>query len=189
MIGNKETSALYALMLFNASRFKARFGTQGELLDLEEQDRTLWNREFIQLAFIHLELSRGKMISAYHYEASIAGMHCSAESFATTDWKTITELYSSLLKINPNPFVELNYSIALYYAGQRNEALIILHRLEAEPFFNQYYLLHASLGRIYFAEGNHALAKKYFTETLKLTGSPAEKSFILRLMEKIIDKE
>ncbi len=54
-IGNKETSALYALMLFNASRFKARFGTHDELLDLEEQDRGLWNRELIQLAFVHLE--------------------------------------------------------------------------------------------------------------------------------------
>ncbi len=183
-IGNKETSALYALMLFNASRFKARFGTQDELLDLEEQDRTLWNRELIQLAFFHLELSRGEMISSYRYEASIAGMHCRAESFATTDWKTITILYELLLKINPNQFVELNYAIALYYAGLKNEALAILHKLEAAPFFNQYYLLHASLGRIYFNEGKSALAKKYFTETLRLTSSPAEKSFIQRLMEK-----
>ena len=119
---------------------------------------------------------------------SIAGMHCSAENFAATDWKTITMLYNRLLKINPNPFVELNYAIALYYAGQKNEALTILHNLETEPFFNQYYLLHASLGRIYFAEGNHALAKKYFTETLKLSSSAVEKSFIQRLMEKVIDK-
>ncbi len=184
-IGNKETSALYALMLFNASRFKARFGAHDELLDLEEQDRTLWNRELIQLAFFHLELSRGEMISAYRYEASIAGMHCCAESFATTDWKTITILYELLLKINPNQFVELNYAIALYYAGLKNEALAILHKLEAAPFFNQYYLLHASLGRIYFNEGKSALAKKYFTETLRLTSSPAEKSFIQRLMEKV----
>ena len=184
-IGNKETSALYALMLFNAARFPARFGTKDELLDLEEQDRTLWNRELIRLAFLYLERSKGEMNSTYHYEASIAGMHCSAESFATTDWKTITILYGLLLKINPNPFVELNYAIALYYAGQKNEALTILHSLESEPFFNQYYLLHASLGRIYFAEGNHELAKKYFTETLRLTGSPAEKNFIQRLMEKL----
>ncbi len=186
-IGNKETSALYALMLFNASRFKARFGTQDELLDLEEQDRTLWNQELIQLAFVHLELSRGEMISAYRYEASIAGMHCIAESFSTTDWKTITILYELLLKINPNPFVELNYAIALYYAGLKNEALAILHKLEAAPFFNQYYLLHASLGRIYFNEGKNVLAKKYFMETLRLTGSPAEKGFIQKLMEKIIE--
>ncbi|HEV3224991.1 MAG TPA: sigma-70 family RNA polymerase sigma factor [Puia sp.] len=188
-VGNKETSALYALMLFNASRFKARFGTNGELLDLEEQDRTLWNKELIQLGFVYLERSRGDTISEYHYEATIAGMHCSAESFAATDWKTITNLYNYLLKINPNPFVKLNYAIALYYAGQKNEALAILHKLETEPFFNQYYLLHASLGRIYFAEGNHALAKKYFTKTLRLTNSSAEKGFIMRLTEKIIEKD
>jgi len=187
-IGNKETSALYALMLFNASRFKGRFGIHGELMDLEEQDRTSWNKELIQLAFVHLELSRGEMISAYHYEASIAGIHCSAENFAATDWKTITILYNRLLKINPNPFVELNYAIALYYAGQKNEALAILHKLETEPFFTQYYLLHASLGRIYFAEGHYALAKIYFTETLKLTSSPSEKDFIQRLMERVIDE-
>jgi RNA polymerase sigma factor (sigma-70 family) len=188
-IGNKETSALYALMLFNASRFKARFGTNNELLDLEEQDRGLWNKELIQLAFVQLELSRGERISTYHYEASIAGMHCSAESFAATDWKTITILYELLLKINPNPFVELNYAIALYYAGLKKEALAILHKLEAAPFFNQYYLLHASLGRIYFSEGNFALAKNYFIAALRLTGSPAEKGFIQRLMKKLKDKE
>ena len=188
-IANKETSALYALMLFNASRFKARFGIRNELLDLEEQDRTLWNRELIQLAFVYLERSLGEIISTYQFEASIAGMHCNAESFATTDWKTITILYSRRLKISPNPFAELNYAIALYYAGLRKEALVILHKLEAKPFFSQYYLLHASLGRIYFAEGNPALAKKYFIKTLKLTSSPAEQGFIHRLLEKVVDKE
>jgi RNA polymerase sigma factor (sigma-70 family) len=184
-IGNKETLALYALMLFNASRFKARFGTHGELLDLEEQDRASWNKELIKLALVHIELSKGEIISVYHYEASIAGVHCCAESFATTDWKTITILYSRLLSINPNPFVELSYAIALYYEGQKQESLKILHRLETEPFFNQYYLLHASLGRIYFAEANYPLARKYFTQTIKLTNSPAEKDFIQRWMEKI----
>jgi len=184
-IGNRETSALYALMLFNASRLKARFGAGGELIDLEEQDRNLWNKELIQLAFLYLRLSQGENISVYHYEASIAGMHCNAESFGATDWKSITMLYDRLLTINPNPFVELNYAIALYYAGQKPDALDILHKLEKEPFFNQYYLLHASLGRIYFAEGNHALAKIYFTETLRLTNAPEEKDFIQRLMGRI----
>ncbi len=188
-IGNKETSALYALMLFNASRFKARFGAQGELLDLEEQDRRSWNHELIELAFVHVELSRTENISEYHYEAAIAGVHCSAKSFAATDWKAIIMLYSHLLKLNPNPFVELNYAIALYYSGQKNEALAMLHRLEKETFFNQYYLLQASLGKIYFKEGRYALARKYFTATLKLTNSPAEKGFIQRLMEKVKEVE
>ena len=186
-VGNKETSALYALMLFNAARFKSRFGTYGELMDLEEQDRTTWNKDLIEMAFFHLERSRDEMMSAYQYEATIAGVHCSAENFAVTDWKVITKLYDRLLKIVPNSFVELNYAVALYYAGQKNEALVILHQLETQPFFSQYYLLHASLGRIYFAQGNAFLAKKYFTETLKLTNSPAEKDFIQRLIEKIVD--
>src|SRR5664279_1594951 len=101
-------------MLFNAARFPARFGAGGELLDLEEQDRGLWNRELIQLAFYHLERARGEMISVYQYEAAIAGTHCSAASFAATDWITITQLYALLLKNNSNPFIELNYAIALY---------------------------------------------------------------------------
>ena len=184
-IGNSETSALYALMLFNAARLKGRFGTHGELMDLEEQDRSLWNRELIQLAFFHLEESMGELISVYHYEASIAGIHCSAENFADTEWNSITRLYHRLLQMMPNSFVELNYGVALYYAGQRDEALEILHMLEKQPFFNQYYLLHASLGRIYSTQGNFVLAKKYFTETLRLTNSPAEKDFIQRLVDKI----
>jgi RNA polymerase sigma factor (sigma-70 family) len=186
-IANKETSALYALMLFNAARFPARFGTRGELLDLEEQDRTLWNRDLIRLAFFHIEQAKGETNSLYLYEASIAGIHCSANSFAATDWNTITRLYTLLLKNNPNPFIELNYAIALYFAGQKKTALTILHGLETKPFFHEYYLLHASLGRIYFAEGNQGLAKKYLTETLRLISSPAEKEFIQRLIKKVDD--
>jgi RNA polymerase sigma-70 factor (ECF subfamily) len=116
-------------------------------------------------------------------------MHCDAESFENTDWKTIGKIYINLLKLNPNPFVELNYAIALYYAGKKKEALFILHRLETKPFFNQYYLLHASLGRIYFAERNYILAKKYFTDTIRLTDSPAEMSFIQRLIDKVTNRE
>ena len=184
-VANKETSALYALMLFNAARFPARFGTNNELLDLEEQDRTLWNQELIRLAFFHIERAKGDINSIYLYEASIAGMHCSAKSFAATDWDTITRLYTLLLKNNPNPFIELNYAIALYFAGQKKAALTILHNLETKPFFHEYYLLHASLGRIYFAEGNPDLAKQYLTETLRLTSSPAEKEFVQRQLKKV----
>jgi RNA polymerase sigma-70 factor (ECF subfamily) len=181
-IGNKETLALYALMLFNASRFRARFGASGELLDLEQQDRTLWNKELIWLAIDRMTRSKDEIISEYHVEASISRIHCQAETFAATDWKTITTLYSHLLVMNPSPFVELSYAIALHYAGQKRKALHILHQLETAPFFSQYYLLHASLGRIYFAEGNHELAKTYLTRTLRLTNSSLERDFFQRWM-------
>ena len=95
--GNKETAALYALMLFNAARFRSRFSLSGELLDLEEQDRSLWNNDMIMLACDFLERSRGDNISSYHYEASIAYLHCTAKDFYATDWVTITRLYLQLV--------------------------------------------------------------------------------------------
>lgn len=184
-IGNKETAALHALMLFNAARFKARFGPDGEMRDLEEQDRSLWNQDLIALGCEFLKQSKGKILSSYHYEASIAYLHCRENDFHSTDWSSISSLYFQLLNINPNPFVELNYAIALYYAGQKQKAISILHELQKEPFLNQYYLLNASLGKIYFLEGNYPLAKEFFLKTLRQTNFELEKKFIQKMIDKI----
>jgi RNA polymerase sigma factor (sigma-70 family) len=185
VIGTHESKALYALMLFNAARLKARFGRDGELLDLEEQDRTLWDRDLIHLAMANLTAARSSAISSYYCEAAIAGLHCAAESFMATDWNTITQIYKQLLGIQTNPFVELNYAIALYYGGYKVQALGILHDLEKQAFLGQYYLLHASLGRIYAAEGNKDLARSYFRNTLDLTNAPDEIAFVQRLINKM----
>lgn len=185
LVGTAETRALYALMLFNAARIRARFGRDGELLDLEEQDRGQWDKDLIRLAMANLESAYGDGISTYYCEAAIAAMHCAAERFAATNWNAIIRLYRRLLGMQPNPFVELNYAIALYYGGYKQEALGILHKLEKHAFLGQYYLLHASLGRIYAAEGNKALAREYFGNTLGLTHAPDEIDFIRRLMKKL----
>src|SRR6266496_528472 len=183
-IGNKETAALHALMLFNAARFKSRFGASGELLDLEEQDRSLWNKDLILLGCDFLKQAGGEIISPYHYEASIAYLHCNAKSFDSTDWQTITNLYFQLLENNPNPFVELNYAIALYYSGKKQKAIKILNALQQNPFINQYYLLNATLGKINFLEGNYIKAKEFFLKTLKQTNLQVEKDFILKMINK-----
>jgi len=185
--GDKETAALHALMLFNAARFKSRFDASGELLDLEEQDRSLWDKDLILLACDFLNQSRGSVVSSYHFEASIAYLHCAAKSFDTTDWATITKLYHQLLETNPNPFVELNYAIALYYSGKKQHALKILNDLQQNPFLNQYYLLNATLGKINFLEGNYAKAKEFFLKTLGQTNFQVEKNFILKMLEKVND--
>jgi len=182
-VGNKETAALQAMMLFNAARFKARFGTEGELLDLEEQDRSLWNKELIMYASKFLSQSQGGEISSYHYEAAIAYLHCSAKNFKSTDWASISKLYHQLLENNPNPFVEMNYAIALYYAGQKKKAIDILNLLQQKPFLHQYYLLNAALGKINLLEGNYTKARGYFQKTLNQTDSPAEKEYIQKLMD------
>jgi len=177
-VANKETGALYALMLFNAARFKARFGPSGELLDLEEQDRSLWDNDLIRLARHYLAQSREAPASSYQYEAAIAYLHCTAKNFAATDWPAITRLYGQLLHLHPNPFVELNLAIALYYAGRKKEALDILNNLRQHPFLSQYYLLNAALGKIHFLEGDFTSAKKYWEMTLRQTNSPLERDFI-----------
>ncbi|HVU83599.1 MAG TPA: sigma-70 family RNA polymerase sigma factor [Puia sp.] len=184
-MGNTETAALNALMLFNAARLKARFGPAGELLDLEEQNRSLWNPGLIRLAFEFLMQSRGERISSYHYEASIACLHCSAKSFESTNWKAITDLYRKLLKLGPNPFVELNYAIALFYSGEKQEAFKIVNDLQRNTFLNQYYLLNATLGKMYFLEGEHQRARDYYMKTLAQTNFQVEKDYIKKMIGRI----
>ena len=184
-IGNEETAALHALMLFNAARFQSRFDAYGELLDLEEQDRSLWNKDLIMLGINFLRLSRKGATSNYHYEASIAWLHCAAKSFDTTDWTTISKLYQQLLEINPTHFVELNHAIALYYSGKKQKALKILKDLLQHPFMNKYHLLNAAIGKINFLEGNYNKAKQFFEKALGQTHFEAEKNFILKKIGKI----
>ena len=185
VVGDPETHALYALMLFNAARIKARFGRDGELLDLEEQDRTLWDEDLIRLAMVNLESAHGGGVSTYYCEAAIAGLHCEAETFGATNWNAIIRIYKQLLGLQANPFVELNYAIAIYYSGDKEQALGILHELEKQAFLGRYYLLHASLGRIYAAEGNKGRAKEYLETTLRLTNAPDEIAFVRRLIKKM----
>lgn len=181
---NKETQALYALMLFNAARLKSRFSPDGMLLDLEEQDRSLWNTDLIMLGWKYLNDSKDNVVSSYHYEASIAYLHCNAANFKSTDWNTIKGLYLKLLQLNSNPFIELNYAIALYYAGKKADAFSILKKLEQNAFMHQYHLLNASLGKLYLLEGDKLNANKYLTLAATQTNMQAEKEFIIRLLKK-----
>jgi len=123
-ICNSDTVALYALLLFNAARISARITPAGELSDLGEQDRALWNADLIALGTFYLNRSKYSTISSYHYEAAIAYLHCHAKSFSDTDWASITQLYRQLLQNNPNPCIELNYAIALYYDSQKQRAFV-----------------------------------------------------------------
>jgi len=184
-LGDNATMALYALMLFNAARFKGRTSPTGELLDLDEQDRSQWHRPMISLAGDFLRLSRPGPLTSYHYEAAIAWLHCSADSFANTNWRLISRLYLRLLRLNPNPFVELNYAIALYYAGDRNKSFQIMHQLIKHSFMNGYYLLNAALGKLYLLDGDIPNAKKYLERTLDQTEHPLETAFIRRLLSRL----
>jgi RNA polymerase sigma-70 factor (ECF subfamily) len=183
-LGDTNTSALYALMLFNAARLRARIGASGELLDLDQQDRRLWNQPMIGLACDHFRQAREGRLSTYHYEAAIAWLHCTASSFAATDWALISRLYLRLLRMNPNPFVELNYAIALYFAGTRTKAFELMHALLQQPFLHQYFLLNAALGKCYLLEGDGERAREFLARALKQTTQSREIDYIRQLIHR-----
>ncbi|MEP7322186.1 MAG: sigma-70 family RNA polymerase sigma factor [Saprospiraceae bacterium] len=182
-ISNKETLALYALMLFHHSRFKSRFGPSGDILDLENQDRAGWNKDLIRVATDFLHQSGDTLISTYHIEASIAYIHCTSLSFKETNWSLISKLYVRLFQTQPNPFIELNYSIALYYSGDTKEAFKILTRLLEHPFMNQYYLLNGTLGKFYAMEGNEKSARKHLLKAIQLTNFDLEKNVFQKMID------
>ncbi|HZZ76132.1 MAG TPA: DUF6596 domain-containing protein, partial [Puia sp.] len=186
-LSNKETAALHALMLFNSARFKSRISDAGELLDLENQDRSVWNQDIIHLAHDFFTRSQCENVSTYHLEAAIACLHCIAPSFEKTDWTTIVGLYGRLLQFYPNPFVELNYAIAKYYAGDKHDAFKILNELQGHSLLNQYYLLNMTLGKFHQLDGDHKLAKQFLLKARQQTNLQKEKDFIGKMIDKIIE--
>ena len=179
-----DTAALYSLLLFNAARLDARLTASGELLDLEEQDRGLWNSDLITLGHYYFNQSQlSGETSSYHYEAAIAYIHSHSKSFADTDWAAITQLYTALLHGNPNPFISLNYAIALYYDGQKPAAFAVLEDLR-KTFLEQYYLLHAALGKLYLLEGELDKSDFYLNKALSLASFQAEKDFVRKMQLK-----
>ena len=146
---NSETKALQALMLFNIARFDARFDAQGNAVELEYQDRSLWDHSLIQLAHLLLTESEDSAFSPYHLEAAIACVHCAAQKFEDTDWSAICKYYEVLLKVYPSPFAEINYAVALQYNHQNEKAFRILMDLHRNPYFNKLPILAISIRKYY----------------------------------------
>jgi len=146
---NPETKALQALMLFNTARFDTRYEANDKPIELEYQDRSLWNRELIRLAHHLLTESQDVTFSPYHLEASIAFVHCSAQKFEDTDWAAICRYYETLLKIYPSPFAEINYAVALQYNRQDKKAFDILMNLYQNPYFHTLPILETTLKKYY----------------------------------------
>ncbi len=90
-----------------------------------------------------------------------------------------------MVRDNPNPFVELNYAIALYHAGQKKHAFEILNELERHPILNQYYLLNATLGKFYRIEGESIRAKQFLLKAHGQTNDTREKDFIQKMMDSL----
>ena len=170
------TNALLALFCFQASRLKARLDDKGNIILLQQQDRTLWYQPLIQKGYYFLEKATGEENSLYHLEAGIAYLHTAAPSFEETDWEAIHHLYTVLFHHHPSPFVALNKAIAALYAEGPAAALEDLRKIKD---LEQYYLYHTALGEVHLKTGNKKLAHGHLKRALELTRSIAERQLIL----------
>ena len=181
-----ECNALMSLLCFQASRENARVNDRGEIVLLQHQDRSQWNRQLIEKGIYYLNLATGNdAISEYHIEAAIAASHAMSIDFVSTDWKIILQLYESLSQINSNPIVKLNKAIALSYAvdpEQAKEFLLTVPGLEA------HHLFHSTLADFYERNKNNEKAVFHYNKALALAESEYEKALIRKKRDVLLQQ-
>jgi RNA polymerase sigma factor (sigma-70 family) len=167
-----DVNALLALMCFQASRSDARLNQNGNIILLQYQDRSAWNKSLIQKGNQFLDkATAGEALSEYHLEAVIAATHARAASFETTDWKNIIMLYELLGSIKKDPIVELNKAIAIGFANTPAEGLEYLKRVNG---LEENSIYHAALGDFYSKTKDLHVAKAHYTTAIRLTQSSFE---------------
>lgn len=175
------THALMALMLFHAARLEARLDQRGSILLMEEQDRSKWDRRLIQHAQEFLDQSaEGTVISPFHLEAAIACLHCTAPSYAETDWPAILRLYDTLLTINRSPVYLLNRAIVLAQIAGPHAGIRALDEAGQDPALRHYHLFDATLGEFYRRAGDLTRARQHFEAARQKTSSPCDRELIDR---------
>ncbi|MBL0743382.1 RNA polymerase sigma factor [Chryseolinea lacunae] len=171
-----ETSALLALMCFQASRADARLRDDGNIILLKDQDRSQWNKALIEKGKFYLEqAAEGERFTEYHIEAAIAGCHSRAASFAETAWDDIEHLYTLLLNMKDSPIIALNRAIAIRYSVSPAAGLEALLAINA---LSQHYLYHAALGDVYVELKEFEAARSCYALAKTLTPSMAEKKLL-----------
>jgi RNA polymerase sigma-70 factor (ECF subfamily) len=181
-----ETDALVALMCFHAARFDARMNGMGDLLLLEEQDRSLWDRELVQRGLAHLTRSaRGEAPSRYHAEAGVAAEHCLAPSYAETNWEEIVRLYEVLERIAPSPLNLLNRAIALAEWKGPDVGLAALETIEVPSWLLGYYLWDATLGELHRRRGDRDRALTHTKRALAAAPTTSERALLERRIRRI----
>ncbi len=181
-----ETLGLLALMLLHDSRRKARVDPQGELVLLEEQDRSRWDREVIREGNAMLE--RALLLrrpGPYQVQAAISALHAQAERAEQTDWTQIALLYGTLLRMTPSPVIELNRAVAIAMARGPNSGLALLEPLEKTAALNDYYLFHAARADLLRRAGRLDEAHSAYTNALKLCQNEKERAFLRRRLTRL----
>ena len=175
--GDSEVMALLALMLLQNARVNAWSSEDGEVVLLQDQDRTLWSQDKIAEGrrLVDEAAERGG-VGQYYLQAAMAAEHCRAKSWEETDWRTIVSLYDRLLPITASPVVALNRAVAVSQAFGTEAGLVAIGGLETE--LDGFHAFHASRGEMFRQSGDAATARVEFNRALDLASNAAERRMI-----------
>jgi RNA polymerase sigma-70 factor (ECF subfamily) len=178
-----DVMGLLALMLLQESRHAARTSPTGDLILLENQDRSLWNREQIAEGVALLEKAleyggKSRRFGSYTLQAAIAALHAQAGSVAATDWRQIVALYDRLLRIHPSPVVQLNRAVALAMCDGPEAGLTHIDAVLEHGELANYYLAHSARADMYRRLGRTAEARSSYEKALALTQQEPERRFL-----------
>jgi len=180
-----EVTGLLALMLFHDARRAARLDHNGNLITLEDQDRSLWNEIQIAEAVRLVDEAFRVNPGPYAIQAAIASSHCNARRSEDTDWPQILRLYDALERLQPSPVVSLNRAVAVAMAQGIEPALAVLDRLSADGDLDSYHLLHAARADLLRRLGSSGEAAKSYRQALALVTNETERRFLERRLREV----
>jgi RNA polymerase sigma-70 factor (ECF subfamily) len=184
--GEPENAGLLALMLLHDSRRDARTDKQGRLIVLEEQDRSLWDKERIREGQGLVSRALGmRRPGPYQLQAAIAAVHSHAERAAETDWQEIAALYRELSRISPSPVVALNHAVAVAMSEGLEAGLRLVEQAGTSGELRDYHLFHAARADLLRRLGRKAEAASAYQEALRLAKNAVEKEFLKRRLEEV----
>ena len=180
-----EATALVALMLLHDSRREARLDQDGDLVVLEEQDRTRWNRPQIAEALTLVEEALAGEPGPFALEAAIAAEHCKAARAEDTNWSQIVRFYDLLAELMPSPIVSLNRAVAIAMAQGPQPALALIDELSASGELDDYHLLHAARADLLRRLGANDEAAESYKAALALVTNDSERRFLERRLKEV----
>ncbi len=186
LLPEPEVQGLLALMLLHESRRAARSGVDGEVILLEAQDRSLWNRELIaEGEALVLQALHSRRFGPYSLQAAIAAVHAEAASLEETDWAQIVGLYDELLRLNPSPVIELNRAVALAMRDGEQAGLVEIDRLLAAGELEGYHLAHAARADLLRRLGCREQAVAAYRQALALAQQGPDRQFLQKRLEEL----
>jgi RNA polymerase sigma-70 factor (ECF subfamily) len=183
--GNRpRVHALTALMLLNGARLPAREDEEGNILLLEDQDRSCWDQAMIGRGMFHLAQSAaGNDISEYHLQAGIAAVHCMAGDYESTDWPKILSLYDRLIEIDDSPVIALNRAVALAQVHGPRAGIEAVENIRRHQMLESYHLLYAVLAEFESQLNDYQAAAKHLRKALEFTDLTSEQSFLSKRLQ------